>query len=366
MAIAILWNTREEDLLVIALLGLWVAVFYLLERGASARPIAITSGTAIIFITLVYATNDRVFRSFARSEMSAPAFQALYHSLLRIKPTEPKPYAPITMDTLHRAFAISPTFANCAGRLMARSVKPGGSRRCGEPAHLTRSGSAGLSGRRARPPARERIFASPKIARRFFTRAAREINAACDNGRLPTRFVLDGFLDPFVQSGGLHRLPASAGRVAARVFAQWPVKPLAEDSLLTKDETHLYDEMTLRRSPGSEPRDGAAPSVERFIGRYHRVAIILLHTLTAAAVIYLLLSKKRVKEYRGLICAIVLLAGAVFLRAALLAWLDATAFDATQDRFLFPILPLWSVVLVLVITLGAEAAGRTYGVEDEP
>ena len=262
-----------------------------------------------------------------------------------------------------RSARLSPS---CAGRLMARSVKPGGSRRCGEPAHLTRSVSAGLSGRRARPRAREGIFASPKIARRFFTRAAREINAACDDGRLPTRFVLDGFLDPFVQSGGLRRLPASAGRVAARVFAQWPVKPLAEDSLLTKDETHLYDQMTLRRSPGSEPRDGAAPSVERFIGRYHWVAIILLHTLTAAAVIYLLLSKKSVKEYRGLICAIVLLAGAVFLRAALLAWLDATAFDATQDRFLFPILPLWSVVLVLVITLGAEAAGRTYGAEDEP
>ena len=48
----------------------------------------------------------------------------------------------------------------------------------------------------------------------------------------------------------------------------------------------------------------------------------------------------------------------------LLAWLDATAFDATQDRFLFPILPLWSVVLVLVITLGAEAAGRKYGIDE--
>jgi len=83
------------------------------------------------------------------------------------------------------------------------------------------------------------------------------------------------------------------------------------------------------------------------------------------AVIYLLLSKKSVKEHRGLIGAIVLLAGAVFLRATLLAWLDATAFDATQDRFLFPILPLWSVVLVLVITLGVEeAAGRTNGTDE--
>ena len=152
--------------------------------------------------------------------------------------------------------------------------------------------------------------------------------------------------------------------MAARVFAQWPVNPLADDSILTKDETHLYDQMTLRRPPGNGPRNGGAPSVERFIGRYHRVVVLLLHTLAASAVFYLLVCKKSVKEQRGLICAIVLLAGAVFLRAALLAWLDATAFDATQDRFLFPILPLWSVVLVLVITLGAEVAGQKYGTDE--
>ena len=124
--------------------------------------------------------------------------------------------------------------------------------------------------------------------------------------------------------------------------------------------------MTLRRSSGSGPRDDAAPTVERFIGRYHWVAIGLLHTLAAGAVIYLLFSKRSLKEYRGLICAIVLLAGAVFLRAALLAWLDATAFDATQDRFLFPILPLWSVVLVLVIALGTGPMGRirTHGTNE--
>jgi hypothetical protein len=364
VAITILWNTREEGILVIALLGLWVTVFYLRERGASARPIAITSGTAIILITLVYATNDRVFRSFARSEMTAPAFQALYHSLLRIKATEPKPYAAITMDTLHRAFAVSPTFAKLRGPVngpLGEAWRVETMRRTGTPNEI---GIGWIVWATRQAANTEGIFASPKTARRFFTRAAREINAACDDGRLSTRFVLDGFLDPFVQSGGLRRLPVSAGRVAARVFAQWPVKPLADDSLLTKDETHLYDEMTLRRPPGSRPRDGTAPSVERFIGRYHWVAIILLHALATGAAIYLLLSKKSVKDHRGLICAIVLLAGAVLLRAVLLAWLDATAFDATQDRFLFPILPLWSVVLVLVITLGAEAAGRTYGADE--
>jgi hypothetical protein len=86
------------------------------KKSASAKPIAITSGTAVILIALVYAANDRVFGSFARSEMTAPAFQRLYHSLLRINPAESMPYAPITMETLHRAFGVSPTFAQCAHR----------------------------------------------------------------------------------------------------------------------------------------------------------------------------------------------------------------------------------------------------------
>lgn len=358
IAIAILWNTREEVILVLALVALWVVLLFLRERGASARPIAITSGTAIILITLVYATNDRVFRSFARSEMTAPAFQSLYHSLLRIEPSEPKPYASITTDTLHRAFAVSPTFARLREPLdgpLGEAWRVETMRRTGTANEI---GVGWIVWATRQAASRGGTFASPKTARRFFTRAAREINSACDDGRLPTRFVLDGFLDPFAQNGGLRRLPASAGRVAARVFAQWPVMPLSDDATLTKDEAQLYDQMTLRRSPGAESHRDTAVFLERLIGRYHWVVIVLLHTFAAGALVYLLLSRRSIKEDRGIICAITLLAGAVFLRAALLAWLDATAFDATQDRFLFPIFPLWSVVLVLVIALGVEAMGR--------
>lgn len=368
IAIAILWHTREEGILVLALVVLWVVLFFLPERGAkpsmrealrrSVRPIIAACAMAILLITAIYAVNDHVFRSFARSEMTAPAFQSLYHSLLRIKPAEPKAYAPITMDTLHRAFAVSPTFAKLRGPIngpLGEAWRVETLRRTGTPNEI---GVGWIVWATRQAASTEGIFASPKTARRFFTRAAREINAACDDGRLPTRFVLDGFLDPFAQSGGLRRFPASAARVAARVFARWPVKPLHDDDLLTKEETQLYNQTTLRRPSGVESRPGAALSVERFIGRYHWAAMVLLHALAAGALVCLLLSKERMKEHRGTTCAIVLLAGAVFLRAALLAWLDATAYDATQDRFLFPILPLWSVALVLVIAFGAEAMGR--------
>ncbi|MEP6975976.1 MAG: hypothetical protein ABI897_11005 [Spartobacteria bacterium] len=349
VAIAILWHTREEGILLLALLALWIVLF------RNIRLIAITSGTALLLIVAVYAVNDQVFRSFARSEMTAPVFQSFYHSLLRIKPAEPKPYAPITMDTLQRAMAVSPTLAKLRGPLegpIGESWRVETQRRTGTPNEIgvgwivwaTRQSASAVG-----------VFVSPKTSHRFFDKAAREINAACADGRLPTRCVIGGFLDPLAQSGGIQRLPASVLRVAARTFARWTIGPLPDDKVLTPAEKTLYDEMTRRRSAGVGPRHGAAVSFERWIAGTHCIAMVVLHVLALGGVFFLWLSRRRMALNFGPLCAIVLLAGAVLLRAGLLAWLDATAFDATQDRFLFPILPLWSVLLVLVIGCTATA-----------
>lgn len=344
-AIAILWNTREEVILIVALVAIWIVLL------RDTRVILATVATAVLLIAFVYGVNDRVFRSFARSEMTAPVFQSLYHNLLRIKPAEPKPYAPITMETLHRAFAVSPTFAKLQAPLdgpIGEGWRMETYRQTGTPNEI---GAGWIVWATRQAAAAEGIFASPKSARRFFTKASREISAACDGGRLPTRFVLDGFLDPFAQSGGLRRLPASAARVGARVFARWSIGPVPDDANLTTAEAALYDQMTLRRSAGVGPRTGAAIFTEKLIGRYHFVFILALHLLAGAALVSLWRSRRGFEKQIGLIVATALLIAAVLLRAALFAWLDATAFDATQDRFLAPILPLWSVVLLLVIAL---------------
>lgn len=356
IAIAVLWNTREEVILLIALAAIWSGLLLLENRRRSVPLIALTGATAAAFILAVYAVNDFVFCSFARSEMTAPVFQSLYHSLLRIKPVEPKPYAPITMEVLHRASAISPTFAKLRAPLdgpIGEAWRVETKQRVGTPNEI---GAGWIVWATRQAAAAEGIFASPKSARRFFTRASQEIGTACNNGRLPTRFVLDGFLDPFTQSGGLRRLPGSLARVAARVFARWSIGPIRDDASLTKAEISLYDQMTLRRSAGVGPRTGAAVAAEKWIGHYHFFFMLVLHLLATGALISLWLSRPRSAKRTGLVGAIALLAAAVLLRAALLAWLDATAFDATQDRFLAPILPLWSVLLVLVLALRGNPA----------
>ena len=367
--VAILWNTREEGLLIVAMVAIWSGILFAQEKshGSSTRltlaritkPIAITCAVAAIAIIGVYTRNYFVYRSFARSEMTARSFQVLFHALLRIRPLEPKGYAPITSDTLHRAFHVSPTFA----QLRPQFDGPFGEawrietyRQVGVPNEIgvgwivwaTRH-AASVAG----------LFDTAEESQRFFKKAAREINGACDDGRLPTRFVLDGFLDPLAQSGGLTRLPASLTRVGGRIFARWPRSAVSDDEILTPAEVSLYDEMTLRRSVGALPSTGLAVSLENFIGRYHFVALILLHLLAIAALGSLAITR-RAGQSGKFGSAIVLLGSAVFLRVVLLAWLDATAFDARGDRFLFPVLPLWTTVLVLTV---GYAAGRFHSSE---
>jgi hypothetical protein len=358
VAIAILWNTREEGLLILALVAIWSAIFFADEKsgGRSTRltlaritkPIVVTCAVAALAIIGVYTRNYFVYRSFARSEMTARSFQSLFHALLRIRPSEPKRYVPITSDTLHRAFEVSSAFAKLRPHFdgpLGEAWRIETYRRVGVPDEI---GVGWIVWATRQAASAAGVFDTAEKSQRFFKRAAREINTACDDGRLPTRFVVDGFLDPLAQSGGLSGLPNSIGRIGARFFAPWPISAIGDDEILTPAETSLYNQMTLRRSAGAPPRTGLAVSLENLIGRYHFVALVLLHLFAVVALVSLAFIRRRAGDSAGYWAAIFLLGSAVFLRVILLAWLDATAFDATGDRFLFPVLPLWTVVLALI------------------
>jgi hypothetical protein len=250
---------------------------------------------------------------------------------------------------LHRAFAVSPTFAELRTQFdgpLGESWRVETYRRVEVPNEI---GVGWIVWATRQAASATDVFGTADQSQRFFKRAAREINAACDDGRLPTRFIVDGFMDPLGQSGGLRGLPNSLMRVGARFFARWPINSIGDDEILTPAEASLYDEMTLRRSAGVPQRTGVAVSLENLIGRYHFVAVVLLHLLAVIALASLALARRRAARSAGFEAAIFLLGSAVFLRGVLLAWLDATAFDAAGDRFLFPILPLWTVTLVLLV-----------------
>ena len=364
-SIAILWNTREEGLLLVAIVFAWWAIFFMSEMRrqrsravafrTTARPLIIVCLCAILGIVGAYSCNYAVFHSFARSEMTARSFQSLYHSLLRIRPAEPKRYAPITTAALSEAFRISPTFAKLRPELegpIGESWRTESHMRVG----VTNEIGAGWIVWATRQAASARgYFASPKKAQYFFKKASSEINRACDEGRVPTRFVIDGFLDPLVQSGGVENLPYSARRVLARFFARWSIKSIIDDQILTPEEASLYDRLTLRVRP-EWVRGTARPSFARTSSHATTSSpASLCIWQRSAAIAWLFYSRRKAESSARFADAILLLGCAVFFRTCLFIWLDATAFDGTEDRFLFPVLPLWMVVLALLAGWGLEA-----------
>lgn len=80
-------------------------------------------------------------------------------------------------------------------------------------------------------------------ANRFYRNVAREINRACDEGRVPTRFVLSSFLDPGA-IGNVRYMPQSLVRNAGLFVLRYQTIADRDDDILDKSQRALYDEMT--------------------------------------------------------------------------------------------------------------------------
>jgi hypothetical protein len=312
IAIAILWNTREEGLVLIAVVGLWFAIFCLWKKGASTKSIAITSGTAIILIHGLRG-NDRVFvPSCSRYRAGLQALSKLVASNRRpiawrlcVLSGQPDVRQLQTDGPLGESWRVETMRRTGAqigvGWIVGATRRPPTQGIC-----LADCPAFSSSGPRNQPPATQPL---PTVCPRWFPRSFRA-------ERRPAGF-------PLQPDGG-----SGLRAVAGQTTRDDPSNERRSSSLRPDD---------LRRSSGATGECSNCGSLSAVTAGLP----FLLHTLTQA-LIYLLLS--RPKEYRGLICAIVLLAGAV-LRAALLAG-DATAFD-NPGPILVSHYSLWSVIWFL-------------------
>jgi hypothetical protein len=195
----------------------------------------------------------------------------------------------------------------------------------------------------------QKVHTSAASARRFYRNVAKEINRACDEGRIPSRLVVSSLLDPNALAN-LGNLPESFPRIAALFLLQYHTMEGRDDAILTESQRALYDEMTGRGpAPTSGKNLGISAALENFIGSYHRFLVIGLSIAGLGAALTIAWRFRQVRASDPLNAAPIFLGAAIFMRVLLFTFLDATWWIGGYDRYLFPILPLYSCFLMLLI-----------------
>jgi hypothetical protein len=358
IAFAVLWNTREESILIPPLIVFFL-VFALVRQRLVTRswkpaihywlkPAGAMLGMLCLLNLAVDAANYRAFLGFSKSELTASSFRAAYKSLLRIKPARDQRFVSVSSDALQKAYSVSPTFSQLRPQLEGElghnwrvpAFSTLGVHEIGTPWILWALRSTADA---------VKVHQSAASARRFYRNVAKEINRACDEGRIPSRFVLSSLLDPGALAN-LRHLPQSFPRIAALFLLQYQTMEGRDDAILTESQRALYDEMT-RRGPAPSPGGtlGVSAALENFIGSYHRFLVVGLSIAGLVAALTITWRFRQLRASDPLNATLILLGATIFLRVLLFTFLDATWWIGGYERYLFPVLPLYSCFLILLV-----------------
>jgi hypothetical protein len=354
IALAVLWNTREESILIPPLIVVFLVLAFFRQRLVTRswkpavrywlKPAGVMVGMLCILNLAVDAANYRAFLGFSKSEFTASSFRAAYKALLRIKPDRDHRFVSVSNDALQKAYSVSPTFSllrpQLEGELGHNWQVPAfsalGVHEIGTPWFLwALRSTADAAG----------VHKSAASARRFYRNVAKEINRACDEGRIPSRVVVSSLLDPGALAN-LRHMPQSFPRIAALFLLQYHTLEGRDDAILTESQRALYDEMTGR---GPSPTLGISAGLENVIGSYHRFLVVGLSIAGLAAALTIAWRFRQLRASDPLNAALILLGAAIFMRVLLFTFLDATWWIGGYERYLFPVLPLYSCFLILLI-----------------
>lgn len=358
IALAVLWNTREESILIPPMIVVFLLIALFRQRRDTRnwksamrywlKPAVAMLGTLLLLNLAVNAANYRTFRSFSKSELTASGFRAAYKSLLRIKPDRDQRFVSVSTDALQKAYGVSPTFARLRPQLegdlghnwQVPAFSALGIHEIGAPWFLWALRSTAST---------QGVHESAATARRFYRNVAKEINRACDEGRIPSRFVLSSLLDPGAIAH-IREMPQSFPRIAALFLLQYHTMEGRDDEILTESQRALYDEMTNRRpAPSSVGTLGFSAALENFIGSYHRFLVMGLAIAGFAAALTIAWRFRQLRPSDSINATLILLGATIFLRVFFFTFLDATWWIGGYDRYLFPVLPLTSCFFILLI-----------------
>jgi hypothetical protein len=366
IAFAILWNTREESFLIPLILAVVFVLALAQLREARARKehfvfwlkrTGAVVAALLVGVLVIYSANYRAFHSLAKSDLSAPPFEKLFKALLRIKPSYSLRYIAVNMEELRLGYEASPTFAQLKPHFES------------ETGRVWTTGVFDTLGIREYGPwfmwalrnvtAKAGYYKDPVSTNDFYGKAAREINQACAEGRIPSRFVISSFLDP----GAVTRLryvPGSIPHIAKLFLFRHQKVMVRADTNLEPWMSELYTEMVFRQPQPKIDESNAivipntiparlAVAVQNFIGAYYVYFFIVLGWAALAAFVCMLWFFRRWRLADPLVTTLVLLGTTIAARILFFSFLDATWWPGGYERYLVPVMALTSCFFVLLI-----------------
>jgi hypothetical protein len=262
LAGAAFYLTREESVwfvpgvLLLAgacLAGAWQISRFTFRRSGIMLGLALV--VASIPVLLVCARNQRHYGWFGTSEFRAGPFMDAYGAMLRVQVGPEIRFVPVTREAREAMAAVSPAFAAVQAELsrdIARNWSGASAELTGLPADQEQVGGGWMVWAFREATFRAGPHGTARQVMSRYRQIAREINAACDDGRLPAGPARSGFVppwrewqtDPFVHAAG------DFADFVVR-FSRFSARPLPSTGSL--EELVLFRDLTGERL---SPREG--------------------------------------------------------------------------------------------------------------
>jgi hypothetical protein len=185
-----MWLEREEAVWTLPMLSaLLVAFLWRNPRRASIGWACAPFLLAALAVAAVALQNYRAYGFWGIVEFRDRAFVSAYSAISRVKPQDPVRRIPVTHGARERIYAVSPAFASLRHEIeygIGASFMKATQDAMGIPASEHEIGGAWMMWTFRDAVASTGHAKSAKEAQAFYGQLAREVNAACDDGRLPS------------------------------------------------------------------------------------------------------------------------------------------------------------------------------------
>lgn len=370
------WLTREESIWVAPSVFLLVVAWFVGSfrdkaglRHVSWRTALTAAVCALLPISFVSWENYRHYGWFGTGEFHAGPFKDAYGAMVRVKIGPDLVQVPVTRQAREAMYAASPTFAKLQPFLDGQIGTDWSEKEMYPPAERQIRGGWFVWALRDCVVASGH-GSSAREAMNFYRQFAREINQACDEGRLPARSRRSG-LSPVIRSeeyGPITRTFFSFCDfvVSWRSFSVLPLPSIGDNNDLqlfrdmTRDRLSGSERATNFSFPNQEALDQHKYSILDWIGRKFSAALIVLFyiTLILALIRTGQVIFTRQLTYPFVVCVSAL--GGVVAYLLINAIVHVTSFPLTAVSTFSPIYPMLLIFMIATIwDAGAIWLGRS-------